>query len=113
MTHEVSLPVFWQSTIIPEKAKHFCFHRPVAQELLVRFKPVQKSQNEISKLIVLKLAPLQGDTLQGLPASHVGDITILDGGDPLELTMIPHRLLQRKSIEKPLLCSRQINFLIR
>ena len=69
----------------PEKAQHFSFNHPVAQELLICFKP--ELQNHIKVRFVKMLFQIR-------PASHIRDIAILNGGDSLELAVIPHRLLQ-------------------
>ena len=71
----------------PEKAQHFSFNHPVAQELLICFKP--ELQNHIKVRFVKMLFQIR-------PASHIRDIAILNGGDSLELAVIPHRLLQGK-----------------
>ena len=71
----------------PEKAQHFSLNHPVAQELLICFKP--ELQNHIKVRFVKMLFQIR-------PASHIRDIAILNGGDSLELAVIPHRLLQGK-----------------
>ena len=71
----------------PEKAQHFSFNHPVAQELLICFKPELQNHNKVRFMKML---------FQIRPASHIRDIAILNGGDSLELAVIPHRLLQGK-----------------
>ena len=58
----------------------------------------QITESDISVLIMSSLTTAKS-TCKVLPAGHVGDITLLNGGDPLELTVIPHGLLQRHIIK--------------
>ena len=82
----------------PEKAQHFSLNCPVAQELLVGFIPVPKSvkKSPIKIMCLVRIVLILAGQL--LPASHVRDIAILNGGDSLELAVIPHWLLKRQNI---------------
>ena len=59
---------------------------------------VKITESDIWVLMLSSLTTAKS-TCKVLPAGHVGDITLLNGGDPLELTVIPHGLLQRHIIK--------------